>query len=70
MSWPVKEGSTWEVRYYDSIEKPSMSCKLAAQTLLCVLSRAGLGVTEALPEPCIPGAQEDWYSQLLIYATF
>ena len=57
--WPVLEGGTWEARYYDALGKPSERCQVFAHTLLCVLKKAGMAVTEVLPEPCVQGGQED-----------
>ena len=57
--WPVLEGGTWEARYYDSLEKPSERCQIFAHTLLCVLRKAGMAVSEALPGPCVLGGQQD-----------
>ena len=57
--WPVLEGGTWEARYYDSLEKPSERCQIFAHTLLCVLRKAGMAVSEAMPGPCVLGGQQD-----------
>ena len=59
MSWPVREGGTWEVRYFYNLVEPIELCKLAAHSIHCVLNKAGLGVSHALPDPCNEGEQED-----------
>ena len=51
----LQERGTWEIRYYDSLEKPGTACNIFAHTLLCVLREAGMGVAESLPEPYVKG---------------
>ena len=60
--WPVLEGGTWETKYYDSLGKPSERCQVFARTLLCVLKKAGMAVTEALPGPCVQGSQSGYWT--------